>query len=171
MNGRPVRIVASVIVASLLVTACSSNGSPGASGGRDGSGGRLTKAQFIAKADQICTSANRKTLALKPPTTPDPKALAKFLTKTGQIILVAANQLKALQPPAADQQKIDTLVSGLQKSANYFPALIQAVKAKDTQKVQQIMGQVQQASQQGTQIVKSYGFHVCAQAAAPTPTP
>jgi major membrane immunogen (membrane-anchored lipoprotein) len=168
MNGRLARIVASVIVASLLLTACSSNDG---SGDGASSGGRLTKAQFIAKADQICSSANQKTLALKPPTTPAPKVLAKFLSKTGRIISDAADQLKALRPPAADQQKIDTLVNGLEKSANYFPALIKAIKTKDTQKVQQIMGQVRQASLQGTQIARSYGFHVCAQTAAPAPTP
>jgi predicted small secreted protein len=168
MNGRLPRIVASIVVASLLLTACSSNSGSGDGGS---SGGRLTKAQFIAKADQICSSANRKTLALKPPSTPAPEALAKFLTKTGQIISDAATQLKALQPPAADQQKIDTLVNGLQKSANYFPTLIKAIKTKDTQKVQQIMGQVRQASLQGTQIARNYGFHVCAQTAAPTPAP
>jgi hypothetical protein len=168
MNGRPARIVASAIVASLLVTACSSNSDSGSSGR---SGGRLTKAQFIANADQICSSANEKTFALKPPTTPAPKALAKYLSKTGKIITDAAAQLKALRPPAADQQKIDTLVNGLEKSADYFPALIKAIKAKDTQKVQQIMGQVRQASLQGTQIAMNYGFHVCAQTAAPTPTP
>jgi major membrane immunogen (membrane-anchored lipoprotein) len=168
MNGRPARIVASVIVASLLVTACSSSDDSGTSGN---SGGRLTKAQFIADADRICSSANQKTLALKPPSSPDPKALAKFLTQTGRIISDAADQLKALRPPAADQQKIATLVNGLEKSAGYFPALIEAIKTKDTQKVQQIMGQVRQASLEGTQIARSYGFHVCAQTAAPTPTP
>jgi hypothetical protein len=168
MNGRLARIVATLMVASLLVAACSSNGG---AGGASSSGGRLTKAQFIAKADRICSSANRRTVALKPPSSPSPNAIAKFLTKTGAIISDAARQLKALKPPAADQHKIDTLVKGLQTSANYFPALIRAVRAKDTQKVQQIMGQVQQASLQGTQIVKSYGFHVCAQTAAPTPPP
>jgi hypothetical protein len=168
MNGRLARIVASVIVASLLATACSNSGGSGSSGGSEA---RQTKAQYIRNADQICSSANQKTLALKPPTTPNPKALAKFLTQTGRIISDAADQLKALRPPAADQQKIDTLVNGLEKSANYFPALIKAIKTKDTQKVQQIMGQVRQASLQGTQIARSYGFHVCAQTAAPTPTP
>jgi glycerate-2-kinase len=166
MNGRLARIVVSALVTALLGSGCSGNNS-----GDNASGGRLSKAQFIAKADQICQSANDRTRALQPPTTADPRALAKFLTKTGRIISDAAKQLKALQPPAADQQKINKLVTGLQTSANYFPALIKAVKAQDTQKVQQIMGQVQQASLQGTQIVQSYGFHVCAHTTAPAPTP
>lgn len=164
MNGRRARIVAAVIVATLLVAACSSD---------NGSGKPLTKAQYIAKADRICKTANDKTAALGAPTSTDPQALAKFLTKSGKIISDAVGQLKQLQPPKADAQKIHTLVQGLQTSASYFPALIRAVRAQDTQKIQQLAQQLQQSSLQGSQIAESYGFHVCAHStgSAATPTP
>jgi hypothetical protein len=167
MNGRRARIIASALGLALLLMACSDNGS-------DSSGGALTKAQYIAKADKICQSANQKTQALGAPTSTDPQALAKFLGKSGQIITDAVGQLKKLNPPKGDEQKINQMVGGLQKSASYFPDLIQAVKDNDRQKIQQVAIQLQQASQQGGQIAQTYGFHVCAQAvpsSTGTPTP
>jgi hypothetical protein len=167
MNGRRARIVASMVVLVLLAAACSSNGNSGS----NGSSGRLTKAQYIAQADKICQAANQKTSALGAPSSTDPQVLAKFLTKSGQIISDAVNQLKQLQPPAADQQKINQLVGGLEKSASYFPALIKAVKANDTQQIQQTAQKLQQASLQGQQVAQTYGFHVCAHSASTTASP
>jgi hypothetical protein len=167
MNGRRARIIASVLGLALLLGACSDNGS-------GSSGDRLTKAQYIARADRICQAANQKTQALGAPTSTDPQALAKFLGKSGQIITDAVGQLKKLSPPKKDEQKINQMVDGLQKSASYFPDLIQAVKANDRQKIQQVAVQLQQASQHGGQIAQTYGFHVCAQAvptSTGTPTP
>jgi hypothetical protein len=167
MNGRRARIIASALGLVLLLGACSDNGSG------DNASDRLTKAQYIAKADKICQSANQKTQALGTPTSTDPEALAQFLGKSGRIINDAVGQLKQLNPPEADQEKINQMVGGLQKSASYFPDLIQAVKANDRQKIQEVAIQLQQASQQGGQIAQTYGFHVCAQtpSSAGTPTP
>jgi hypothetical protein len=164
MNGRRARIVAGAIVMVLLTAACS---------GSNSSGKPLTKAQYISKADQICKDANEKTAALGAPSTTDPQALARFLTKSGQIIRDAVARLQRLQPPKADEQRIHRLVQGLQTSASYFPALIKAVKAQDTQKIQQLAQQLQQSSLQGSQIAQTYGFHVCAHStgSAATPTP
>jgi hypothetical protein len=164
MNGRRARIVASVLVLVLLSVACSG-------GGDSGSGGRLTKAQYIAKADNICEAANKKTQALGAPTSTDPQNLAKFLQKSGGIISDAVDRLEKLQPPKADEQKINLLVDGLKKSASYFPALIKAVKTNDKQQLQQTAQQLQQASLQGQQIAQIYGFHVCAKSAGPTASP
>ncbi|HEX3326853.1 MAG TPA: hypothetical protein VHV50_07655 [Actinomycetota bacterium] len=161
MNGRRARIVAGAIVLVLLTAACSDKGSDKP----------LTKAQYIAKADQICKDANEKTAALGTPSTTDPQALARFLTKSGRIITDAVAKLQRLQPPKADEQKIHRLVQGLQTSASYFPALIRAVKAQDTQKIQQLAQQLQQSSLQGSQIAQSYGFHVCAHSTGSTATP
>ncbi|MDP9222316.1 MAG: hypothetical protein M3P18_00385 [Actinomycetota bacterium] len=162
MNGRRARIVASVIVVALVAAGCS---------GGNGSGGRLTKAQYISQADKICQAANQKSQALGAPSSTDPQALAKYLTKSSRIISDAVDQLQSLKPPKADEQQINQLVGGLKKSASYFPALIQAVKNSDTQQIQQLAQQVQQASLQGQQIAQSYGFHVCAHAAGSTGTP
>ena len=164
MNGRRARIVGSAVALFLLMAACSDNGSSE----------RLSKAEFISKADKICQSANQKTAELGTPTSTDPEALAKFLGKSGQIIADAVGQLERLEPPKADEQKINEMVGGLQKSASFFPALIEAVRANDREKIQQVAVQLQQASQQGGQIAQTYGFQVCAQVApsnTATPTP
>ena len=162
MNGRRARIVVSAIVATLVVAGCSS----------DDGGARLSKAQYIAKADQICRDANQKTAALAPPTSSDPQVLATFLGKSGQIISDAAGKLKKLKPPAADEKKINQLIDGLQASARLFPPLIKAVKAQDTQRIQELAAQLRQTSLQGSQIAQNYGFHVCAHASsAATPSP
>lgn len=158
MNGRRARIVGAVVVV-VLVGACSSDS------------GRLTKAQYIAKADRICQAANQKTAALAPPSSTDPQALARFLSKSGQIIADAVAKLQNLEPPKADEQKINKLVNGLQKSASYFPPLIKAVKAQDTQAIQRVAAQLRQASLQGAEIAQTYGFHVCAHATGATATP
>jgi hypothetical protein len=164
MNGRRARIVAGMLMLVFLTVACSGNGG-------SGSGSRLTKTQYIAKADKICEAANKKTRALGAPTSTDPKVLAKYLQKNGTIISDAVDQLEKLQPPKADEQKINQLVDGLQKSASYFPALIKALKANDQQQLQQTAQQLQQASLQGQQIAQTYGFHVCAQSASATASP
>jgi sugar diacid utilization regulator len=160
MNGRRARIVACALVLILLSGACSS-----------GSSDRLTKAQYIAKADKICEEANQKTAALGAPASKDPKVVAKFLQKSGTIISNAVDQLKQLRPPAADEQKINQLVDGLQKSAGYFPALIKAVRTDNKQQLAQTAQQLQQASLEGQQVAQTYGFHVCAHAASSTATP
>jgi hypothetical protein len=165
MNGRKARIVAASMAVALVLAACSSDS------GSSGGSGRLTKAQYIARADQICKAANRKAQALGAPTTTDPQALAQFLSKSGRIINDAVDQLKKLNPPKADEQKINTLVNGLQKSASYFPALVKAVKNQDTQQVKQVARKLQEASLKGAQIAQSYGFHVCAHSAATTASP
>jgi hypothetical protein len=162
MNGRRARIVAGMAVIVLLASACSSSGD---------AGGPLTKAQFIARADKICREANQKTSELGAPTSTDPEVLADFLAKSGRIISDAVGQLKHLQPPKADQQKIDRLVAGLEKSASYFPALIKAVKSNNTQQIKQTAQQLQQASLQGQDIAQSYGFRVCAHGAGTTASP
>jgi hypothetical protein len=163
MNGRGARIVASALVLALL-GACSSSNKPA------GSGNRLTKAQYITRADKICQSANTKTQALSPPTTTDPHVLAQFFTKFSTIIRDAVAQLQQLKPPQSDAAKINKMIGGLQKSISYFPSLIQAVKANDPQRIQQIGQKLKQASLQGQQVAQTYGFHVCANT-APAPTP
>jgi hypothetical protein len=164
MNGRLTRIVVTAIVAAVVAAGCS---------GDNGSGGHLSKAQYIAEADQICKTANDQTAALAPPTTPDPQALATFLSKSGQIVSDAAGQLKKLNPPAADEHKINQLIEGIEASARLFPPLIAAVRAQNTQEIQRLAARLRDASLQGSQIARTYGFHVCAHAtgAAATPTP
>jgi hypothetical protein len=164
MNGRPTRIVVVAIVAAVVASGCS---------GDNGSGARLSKAQYIAKADQICKTANDRTAALVPPTTPDPQALATFLSKSGRIVSDAAGQLKKLNPPAADEHQINQLIEGIQTSARLFPPLVAAVRAQDTQKIQRLAARLRDASLRGSKIAQTYGFHVCAHAtsAAATPTP
>ena len=105
----------------------------GCGGGDDDGDDRLSREEFVAKADAICAEANKKETAMNPggpgwhsgPQFED----EEFMTEFNAIGRDAVRQLKALTPPEADQAKVDAVITHMETMVKAFDEQIAAIRA------------------------------------------
>jgi hypothetical protein len=117
--------VASLLVAVMLAAGC----------GSSSSSSTVTKADFVSKANAICTKINNQIAAL-------PKiSSAQDLLSTGPKELADAShgiaQLKALQVPDSIKSQVSQWVSTLEQESAISGKLISAFKTRNAQELQQ----------------------------------
>jgi hypothetical protein len=87
----------------------------------------LTKAQFIAKANALCTAAaSQLAVALQPyagiKSNPTPQEIAGFIKAYSSAVQTQINKTKALKPPKRDAAKITAMLKSDQSALNALKA-------------------------------------------------
>lgn len=146
------------LVPLVLLSAC---------GGSDKPSG-LAKADYIAKAEAICTRANTEIKALTTPTSV--AAVAAYVEESLQIAEVATGEIKKLEPPAADKAEIKAKVldplDGQVVDGKEFLVKVKAAVAKNDQAaLGQLIANPPIDSKADLAWMRSYGFTSCVEAA------
>lgn len=158
-----------------LLAACggSNSSSSASSPTATTSASALTKAQFITRADAICTRANAKlksqqnviNAALKADqandTATNRQALGEAMNRGAQIASPLLDQLRALQPPASDRVVVAKYLSGVASQINLLQQFATAVENDDARGVKTISQQFAQGKASVRGLAQGYGFKVC----------
>ena len=144
-------------------------------GGGGGSGTALSKEDFIAQADAICTKHDDEFASEVEPTFPnvDPtsantpdEALKEFeepLNATQELRSRQVDELRTLRPPEEFQEQWDTVLSFLDASVEELGRAADAVGEADREAMAAAFADGQEGSDEADRIARDYGFKVCGQ--------
>ncbi len=147
----------------------------GCGGGGNGGGDRLSKSEFIAKADSICKQANDNV-----PTPPDelknvdPTAasttdeqLDAFGNYLDDVVKVFGNEiddLRDVNPPADLEDKFDSSLATLDEAVNELDEAGAAAKDADRKKLKEKLAESQKHGAEADKLAKELGLTVCGSA-------
>jgi hypothetical protein len=127
--------------------------------GGGGSGKRLTKEQFVSKANALCAAFNKQVKAIPAPKT-DAEALAsldKLLPLDRKLIA----DVKKLKPPVNEEATVKRVVTLGEEQAVRVKDLIAAVKAKDKPKLNTIISAGDKNDKESKALFKQLGLTEC----------
>jgi hypothetical protein len=158
------------VVATLLI-GCGGGGSSTSSGSTTtssgtssaaaGGSGGLSKADFIAQGDAICTANVVKLRTVPQPSQTDLKAIAADLPQLLAIVTDELAKLRALKAPAADQATIDATFAEFDTGFADFQKVLDAANAGDSAAVQSALQATQPVVVDATTKLHAYGFQYC----------
>jgi hypothetical protein len=142
-----------VVAACLLAVGCGSDDDA------DGEGARLTKAEFITRADAICKDANDRIDAI-----PEPQTTEELAELGRQVLDIGREQLarlRALRPPAADEETINGTYDVIEEQLGVAEELVAAAEEGDLQGLQELLEQGERLDARGDRIARDYGLKDC----------
>jgi hypothetical protein len=144
-------IPVSLVLAAVLVAAC---------GGDDGDGGeRLSKADFIAQADEICHEAIAATAGIEEPQSEE-EGRAAF-AELEAIFDGMLDDLRELQPPAEDEDMLEEMYDEIDELVAMGEQLFDPAVAEDAAEFQRWEAEMTQLEAEIKEIAETYGFESC----------
>jgi hypothetical protein len=162
--------------ATLILAACISIAlaavAAGCGGGGDSSSSDqpLTKSELIAKADGICSQANKgvptppSDLANFNPTTATEDQLKEFgdyLDKVAKHFRTELDDLQNLKPPADLADDYDKAMANLEESLNELDEAAEAAKKGDRNELLSKLAESDKHSTEANKLAKKIGLKVC----------
>jgi hypothetical protein len=153
----------------------SSGGGSGSSSGGGASDAKLTKSQYIAKADAICRDNQTKidpiekdidALSKDSQGRADTKAIAPILERALKVTREGFARLKELPEPAEDRATLDRWLTSNEESFDALEKLQAAVAENDRKKAEGPGADVDRLSTEQRTLAKKYGFFSCLSAAS-----
>jgi hypothetical protein len=144
-----VRRVVLLLLAVLVLGGC----------GGGGDGGRLTKQEYAAEADEICAKFKEETAALESPS--DLSGLANAADKTLEILDKALGELRKLNPPVSEQAKADEWIAAVEQLKGDLAEIRDKAKGNDLQAVQAVVPRASQHNSRANQLATELGMTVC----------
>ena len=133
----------------------------GGSSGGGGGGKRLSRSQFVAKADAICTRYNEKSKSLGKPTSfPE---LVKTFDKGLPLLENVIAELRTLKPPASEQHTVDQWLAQSEVFKHDLQEMRDKAKAKDLQGVQEAFSRAGADAKAGNSLAAKLGLKACTQ--------
>ncbi len=147
------RITLVAIVSSLLIVGC------GGSGNGSGGDSALTKEQWIAAADKICTDAEAARDAL-----PEPTTVEEIVTQVEALIPIITKEmadLNALQAPEADQAAITVMLAAAGEQLTLANGLLALAQKGDLAGLETYIAENDAKLQNAKKLAQDYGLKVC----------
>lgn len=121
---------------------------------------RLSKKQYIAKADAACVAATRALTKVGQPKTPEeiPRFVDGAISVYQKVFLA---QISRVSPPAADQAAVDAWLDSNAAGIELFKQMKQALAAKDTAKFQSLTTRTSAVAARTTKLARAYGMRGC----------
>jgi hypothetical protein len=143
-------------------TTTSGDEGDGAGGGDAGSGRGegVTKQEFIAQADALCTAASKKFDDLTEPASPE--EAGPFLTKAIAINEALYADLTALEPPPGDNGEAAEVFAGLKALTGQMKTLLDSIEAQDANAIQANYDQLGVFTDAANAAAAAYGLVACA---------
>jgi hypothetical protein len=165
-------IAGCVAVGALAFAGCgggSSTSTTGASGASGASGSTpLSQSDFVSQANAVCKEANDKVAALKAPTATS--SIQDQIPSLEQNIAIGNDlytKLSAITPPSDLQAKYAAYLSDGKGQIALANQVLDAAKANDTSKVQQIAAKINAGNAQNNSEAKALGLTECAKDVRP----
>lgn len=149
-----------VLVPLALLAACG--------GSDDDKGTGLSKAEYVSRAEAICTRANAAVKAEAFPTSP--AALPGYVEALLAIADKATKEVVALEPPVADQAdlqaKVLTPLEGqITEGRAYLAKIKVAVATNDQKELGRLLASPPASSKADLDWMRGYGFKACVESA------
>jgi hypothetical protein len=159
-RGFVARLIAIVaVVAGMTVIGC---------GGAGTNAEGPSKADYIAKADAICTAEQSRREGLEhrvdelaPITADETHEVARLLRRASEDRKVEIRRLRALRPPVADARTPVSLFSFLAEESAGLEAWADAYDRRDSAGIRGFQAQIAEDSANASAIARHYGFQVC----------
>jgi len=169
--------VAALGSAALAFAGCGGSGAGGSSPSSKGAAtaAKLTKSQYIAKADAICRDNQtridpiEKDIAALPKDSQgrgEPKAIAPILERALKVTKEGFERLKVLPEPAEDRATLDRWLASNEESFVALRQLQAAVAENDRKKATGPGAVVDRLGTEQRTLAKRYGFVSCLSAAS-----
>ena len=130
----------------------------------DGDDGRLSKEEYVERADAICAEYDRRLSDL-----PEPGNIRELGELAADALPVARKgvaELRALRPPAELQPRVSEWLERNDRNIRMIGALRDAARAGQTTRVQEIASEAADNEQAADALAKEIGLEACA---APAP--
>jgi hypothetical protein len=128
-------------------------------GGGDG-GGRLSRDDYVSKADAICLATVQKRQALSAPTTL--AGIPRYVDRALPLLDAARSDLRALRPPAELEDKVAAWLAAIGEERDALADLRSAAKEKNGAKVRAIGSQGVAIEQRARARARAIGLVDCA---------
>jgi hypothetical protein len=154
-----VRCVLLLVAAAAALAGCGGSSDDGDAGGDEE---RLTKAEWIAKADALCKQSFAEADAV-----PEPKSQEQFDDYLAEVLAITRRfdpQFAALEAPEGDEETVQNLVRLNEQGTRLFADLLEAVRAQDSAKIERIIKQGTAKSAEFAAAARAYGSKECAKA-------
>lgn len=133
-----------------------------ATSGCGGGGGRLSHADFVKRADAVCTAFRATTQTIARPRTY--KDIVAYVRKTRPLYEAARLKLTALQPPAKDEPDVRTWLAADKQISAALGELGEAAIRHDFPAVTAAAGRVEAEGVTSRHAAAALGLQVCSQA-------
>jgi hypothetical protein len=127
-----------------------------------GGGGRLSHADFVKRADAVCTAFRSKTQAIARPRTY--KDIVAYVRRTRPLYEAARLKLTALQPPAKDAPAVHEWLAADKQISAALEDLGVAALRHDFPAVTAAAGRVQAEGVTSRHAAEALGLQVCSRA-------
>ncbi len=141
-----------VALVTLGLTAC----------GSSGSSGKLSKADLIAKGDEICRQARDK--GTKLPKVQSYAGFKQLGPAAAKIIDDTLSKQKGLTPPASVKPDYDAYLDNVAKQSELAHKLGDAAKIGNDQSVQKLLTEASRNVAKGRSLARKVGFKLCGNA-------
>lgn len=134
------------------------------------SGQPLSKADFIARADAICSAAKEEVdgldgeiqeLSDSASSSSDLAKLAGLFRKAADSTQGEVDQIRDLEPPSADQEIINQMLSTVDAEISQINEAADAVENSDEDELNVLGTQIKTTAAKAKGIAQGYGFKVC----------
>jgi len=140
-------------VAVLVAAACG--------GGGDA---RLSKAEYVKKANAICEAGNARTSRVAPPSLADSAAVERAIGEMVSIQRRALRKLRDLDPPEQDQLGVDEWLMRVGQTLDQMDAVRQAVGDGDATAIDQANAKGAELNDEAETFADAYGLESCSTA-------
>jgi hypothetical protein len=140
---------AALAILSLLIGAC----------GDDGGGEALSRDEYVAAADELCSDFAEQGEALTEPETVDD--VADLLTESIRLGESMSSKFAALQPPAEAEQVHASLRAALDGGVEKLRDAVAAIEAGDVDGMTSAVEEAVEIGQSSDEAAKAFGFEVC----------
>lgn len=153
MRGAPAVVIASL---ALALAGC----------GGGGGGDRLSRAEFVSRADAICTEYEAKLNALGRPT--NVQELKTFADKSIPIAREGRDELAGLNPPEELDETYDAWLEQGEEAIEIVERLSDAAEAGNTAEIQRIAQEAERADAESNRLAGELGFRQCGETVSPS---
>jgi hypothetical protein len=129
--------------------------------GCGGGSGRLSKAEYVKRADAICAKYNAKLKALARPTSIG--ALPDYVDKALPLARRGDDELRSLKPPKDEEQTAKEWLDQNDSVVGSMERLRDAAKKGDRAGIQTALNEATSANQTANRLARRLGLRVCAQ--------
>lgn len=125
-----------------------------------GGAGRLSRGDYVKKADAICAKYNRQIRALRQPRTIG--GISAFVAKAIPIARRGDGELRSLEPPRGDEATVKEWLAANDGVVEAIERLGAAARRDDRPGIRKALRQGNRANERAKRLARHLGLRVCA---------
>jgi hypothetical protein len=128
-------------------------------GGEDG-GDRLTREEFVSRAEAVCEEYDGRIEELGEPESED--QLGEYTDELVRIVEDGVGELRELRPPEDLEEEYDSWMATNEEAVDAARELDQAVEDQDAERLAEIGAEVEQKEEEADELARDLGLDGCA---------